>query len=84
MERGKSGTGRGSKNKIAPHPSDFIALGSKSSRGDVPDTKRPGVGLTKPGSSSTSTSKLNCFLYSSDFKSLAIYIIVFIVQMMVF
>ncbi|OXU26086.1 hypothetical protein TSAR_012850 [Trichomalopsis sarcophagae] len=58
MERGKSGTGRGSKNKIAPHPSDFIALGSKStSRSDAPDTKRPGVGLTKPGlSSSTSTS----------------------------
>lgn len=55
MEGGKRGGGRGSK-KIATHPSDFIALGSKGSRGDAPDTKRPGVGLTKPGSSSTSTS----------------------------
>lgn len=57
MERGKSGTGRGSKNKIAPHPSDFIALGSKSSRGDVQDTKRPGVGHAKSSSSSSTSSK---------------------------
>lgn len=57
MERGKTGTGRGSKNKIAPHPSDFIALGTKSSRSDLPDTKRPGVNLQKPpASSSTVTS----------------------------
>ncbi|XP_014218982.1 integrator complex subunit 1 [Copidosoma floridanum] len=52
MERGKTGGGRGSKNKIAPHPSDFIALGSKGSRTEVLDPKRPGV-LTKPGSSSS-------------------------------
>jgi hypothetical protein len=58
MDRTKSGTGRGSKNKITPHPSDFIALGSKSTRGDVPDTKRPGVNLTKPGSSSSTTSNI--------------------------
>lgn len=53
MERGKTGTGRGSKNKIAPHPSDFIALGSKNSRGDLPDPKRPGVNLPKPPPSSS-------------------------------
>ena len=61
MERGKGGTGRGSKNKIASHPSDFIALGSKSTRGDLPDPKRPGVGLAKPGSSITATSNINYF-----------------------
>ncbi|KAJ8668061.1 hypothetical protein QAD02_009724 [Eretmocerus hayati] len=53
MERGKTGGGRG-KNKIAPHPSDFIALGTKNSR-DVPDPKRPGPNLTKAPTVSSAT-----------------------------
>ncbi|KAJ8671081.1 hypothetical protein QAD02_002340 [Eretmocerus hayati] len=53
MERGKTGGGRG-KNKIAPHPSDFFALGTKNSR-DVPDPKRPGPNLTKAPTVSSAT-----------------------------
>lgn len=56
MERGKTGAGRGSKNKQVPLPSDFIALGSKSTRGDVADTKRPGGGLVKTTTTTTTTS----------------------------
>ncbi|KAG7214008.1 hypothetical protein KM043_001378 [Ampulex compressa] len=55
MDRGKTGIGRGAKNKIAQHPSDLFALGSKSSRGESSDTKRPGVIHSKPsGSAATS------------------------------
>lgn len=56
MERGKSGIGRAVKSKIAQHPSDLFALGSKSSRNDNSDSKtRPGVIHPKPsGSSATS------------------------------
>lgn len=43
MDRGKTSIGRGAKNKIAQHPSDLFALGSKSSRGENADVKRPGV-----------------------------------------
>ncbi|XP_015601368.1 integrator complex subunit 1 isoform X2 [Cephus cinctus] len=52
MDRAKTGIGRGAKNKIAQHPSDLFALGSKSSRGETSDTKRPGVIHGKPGPSS--------------------------------
>ncbi|XP_072761874.1 integrator complex subunit 1 [Anoplolepis gracilipes] len=56
MERGKTGLGRAVKSKIAQHPSDLFALGSKSSRNENSDSKtRPGVIHSKPsGSSSTS------------------------------
>lgn len=58
MERGKTGIGRAVKNKIAQHPSDLFALGSKSSRNDNSDSKsRPGVIHSKPSSSSTSSGK---------------------------
>ncbi|XP_058800792.1 integrator complex subunit 1 isoform X2 [Phymastichus coffea] len=56
MERGKTGPGRGSKNKIAPLPSDFIALGSKGNRGDATDAKRPGVGVAKTTTTTSTTS----------------------------
>ncbi|XP_032686897.1 integrator complex subunit 1 isoform X2 [Odontomachus brunneus] len=56
MDRGKAGVGRAGKSKIAQHPSDLFALGSKSSRNESSDAKnRPGVAHTKP-SSSLSTS----------------------------
>ncbi|KAG5319212.1 INT1 protein, partial [Pseudoatta argentina] len=56
MERGKTGLGRAVKNKIAQHPSDLFALGSKSSRNDNSDSKsRPGVIHSKPSGSSTSS-----------------------------
>ncbi|XP_011642756.1 integrator complex subunit 1 isoform X2 [Pogonomyrmex barbatus] len=56
MERGKTGIGRAVKSKIAQHPSDLFALGSKSSRNDNSDSKnRPGVIHSKASSSSTSS-----------------------------
>lgn len=55
MDRGKAGIGRGAKNKIAQHPSDLFALGSKSSRNENSDVKRPGV-IHSKASSSSSTS----------------------------
>ena len=55
MDRGKTGTGRGSKSKIAQHPSDLFALGSKSSRSESTDSKRPGVILGKSGPSNSSS-----------------------------
>ena len=58
MERGKTGTGRGAKSKIAQHPADLFALGSKSSRSDNTDSKRPGVIHGKSGSSSSSSGKI--------------------------
>ncbi|KAF7414832.1 hypothetical protein HZH68_003321 [Vespula germanica] len=55
MDRGKTSIGRGAKNKIAQHPSDLFALGSKSSRGENSDVKRPGVIHPKTsGTASTS------------------------------
>ena len=57
MERGKTGSGRGSKNKIAPPLSDFIALGSKSTR-DTSDSKRTNVNLSKSAAGSSTTSKI--------------------------
>lgn len=58
MDRSKTGVGRTSKSKIAQHPSDLFALGSKSSRNENSDTKtRPGVIHPKPSSSSTTSSK---------------------------
>ena len=56
MDRGKAGIGRGAKSKIAQHPSDLFALGSKSSRNESSDVKIPVVIHSKPSSSSTSTS----------------------------
>ncbi|XP_011171982.1 integrator complex subunit 1 [Solenopsis invicta] len=56
MERGKTGLGRAAKNKIAQHPSDLFALGSKNSRNDNSDSKsRPGVIHSKPSGSSTTS-----------------------------
>jgi hypothetical protein len=52
MERGKSGSGRGGKNKAPQHPVDLFVLGAKASRGELSDTKRPGH--TKPGASHAS------------------------------
>ncbi|XP_046407555.1 integrator complex subunit 1 [Ischnura elegans] len=43
MERGKSSVGRGGKGKTQQHPSDIFALGSKSTRPESTETKRPGV-----------------------------------------
>lgn len=57
MDRGKTGTGRGAKSKIAQHPADLFALGSKNSRGETTDPKRPGVIHGKPGPSSSSSGK---------------------------
>lgn len=59
MERGKTGTGRGTKNKIAQHPSDLFALGSKGGRNESSDSKRPGVihGKSVPSSSSSSSDR---------------------------
>lgn len=58
MDRGKTGVGRAGKSKIAQHPSDLFALGSKSSRNENSDAKnRPGVSHTKPSSSLTTSSK---------------------------
>lgn len=54
MDRGKAGIGRGAKSKIAQHPSDLFALGSKGSRNENSDVKRPGVIHSKQ-SSNTST-----------------------------
>lgn len=51
MDRGKTGGGRGGKNKIAPPPSDIFALGSKSTRNDPVELKRPGANLGKPSTS---------------------------------
>ncbi|XP_017798364.1 PREDICTED: integrator complex subunit 1 [Habropoda laboriosa] len=55
MDRGKAGIGRGAKNKIAQHPSDLFALGSKGSRNENSDAKRPGVIHSKPSSSSSTS-----------------------------
>jgi len=56
MERGKTGIGRAVKSKIAQHPSDLFALGSKSSRNENSDSKtRPGVIHPKPSGSSTTS-----------------------------
>ncbi|XP_025155435.1 integrator complex subunit 1 isoform X3 [Harpegnathos saltator] len=56
MDRGKTGVGRAGKSKIAQHPSDLFALGSKSSRNESSDAKnRPGVVHTKPSSSLTTS-----------------------------
>ncbi|XP_065331836.1 integrator complex subunit 1 [Cloeon dipterum] len=41
--RGKSGPGRGGKSKAPQHPANFIALGSKGSRPDLTESKRPGM-----------------------------------------
>lgn len=57
MDRGKAGIGRGAKNKIAQHPSDLFALGSKSSRNENSDVKRPGVIHSKASSSSSTSGK---------------------------
>lgn len=57
MDRGKAGIGRGAKNKIAQHPSDLFALGSKSSRNESSDVKRPGVIHSKASSSSSTSGK---------------------------
>ncbi|XP_014230547.1 integrator complex subunit 1 [Trichogramma pretiosum] len=51
MDRGKAGTGRGSK-KITPHPSEFIVLGSKNTRDPI-DNKRPNIVISKASSSSS-------------------------------
>lgn len=59
MDRGKAGIGRGAKSKIAQHPSDLFALGSKGSRTESSDAKRPGVIHSKPSSSSSTTGKQN-------------------------
>lgn len=58
MDRGKTSIGRGAKNKIAQHPSDLFALGSKSSRGENADVKRPGV--IHPKTSGTASTSGNC------------------------
>lgn len=56
MDRNKPGVGRGVKGKIAQHPSDLFALGSKSSRNESSDSKtRPGV--IKPSGSSMTSGK---------------------------
>ncbi|XP_012235506.1 integrator complex subunit 1 [Linepithema humile] len=56
MDRGKTGLGRAVKSKIAQHPSDLFALGSKSSRNESSDSKnRPGVIHPKPGGSSATS-----------------------------
>lgn len=58
MDRGKTGLGRAAKSKIAQHPSDLFALGSKSSRNESSDSKnRPGVIHPKPGGSSATSGK---------------------------
>lgn len=62
MDRGKTSVGRGAKNKIAQHPSDLFALGSKSSRGENSDAKRPGVIHPKP--SGTASTSGNCDILS--------------------
>ncbi|XP_076239229.1 integrator complex subunit 1 isoform X3 [Calliopsis andreniformis] len=55
MDRSKAGIGRGAKSKIAQHPSDLFALGSKGSRNENSDAKRPGVIHSKPSSSATTS-----------------------------
>lgn len=55
MDRGKTGTGRGAKSKIAQHPADLFALGSKNSRAETTDSKRPGVIHGKPGTSASNS-----------------------------
>lgn len=55
MDRGKAGIGRGAKSKIAQHPSDLFALGSKVQRNESSDVKRPGVIHSKPSSSSSTS-----------------------------
>lgn len=57
MDRSKAGIGRGAKSKIAQHPPDLFALGSKSSRSESSDVKRPGVIHSKPSSSSSTSGK---------------------------
>ena len=55
MDRGKTGMGRGGKSKMAQHPPDLFALGTKSSRSDSSDSKRPGVIHGKSTSSAMSS-----------------------------
>lgn len=62
MERGKTGTGRGAKSKIAQHPADLFALGAKSSRGEATDSKRPGVIHGKPGASSSTSGQAHILM----------------------
>ncbi|XP_008559998.1 integrator complex subunit 1 [Microplitis demolitor] len=54
MERNKPAIISRAKSKIAQHPPDLFALGSKSGR-DVLESKRPGVIHSKPSTSSTSS-----------------------------
>ncbi|KAJ9601644.1 hypothetical protein L9F63_000177 [Diploptera punctata] len=56
MERGKSSQGRGAKAKTPQYPADLFALGSKSSRVEGTEAKRPGVVHGKPGTSHSFTS----------------------------
>ncbi|KAK0167256.1 hypothetical protein PV327_004680 [Microctonus hyperodae] len=56
MERNKPAIISRTKNKIAQHPADLFALGSKNSRGESLDSKRPGVIHGKPSTSSSSGS----------------------------
>lgn len=56
MDRGKVGVGRGGKSKIAQHPPDLFALGTKNSRSESSESKRPGVIHGKPTSSLSSVS----------------------------
>ena len=68
MDRGKSGMTRGAKSKIAQHPADLFALGSKSSH-DSSDSKRTNIIHNKAGTSSSSSKylffrfKINFFIY---------------------
>ncbi|XP_063991596.1 integrator complex subunit 1 [Diachasmimorpha longicaudata] len=56
MDRAKSGITRGPKSKIAHHPPDLFALGSKTPRNETLESKRPGSIYGKAGSSSASNS----------------------------
>lgn len=79
MERGKTGTGRGTKNKIAQHPSDLFALGSKGGRNESSDSKRPGVihGKSVPSSSSSSENFTNTLFLEIIFNNTFLFVIDF-------
>ena len=58
MERGKSGTGRGSKSKAPQFPSDLYVLGPKGARNETNEPKRPLPVPNKPSSSLSLTGNL--------------------------
>lgn len=51
MDRGKTGTGRGSKSKTPQFPSDLYVLGAKGARNESNEPKRSVPVSAKPGPS---------------------------------